>query len=81
MNIQHVLETDVQLAKAGESGRTRLDSRADFKATLQHYLKLYKHIPRRAIGSKTPILALKECQQKQPELFGKHVYDQTGLNI
>jgi hypothetical protein len=33
-----------------------------------------------AIGSKTPILALKEWQQKRPELFVKRVYDQTGLD-
>jgi len=32
------------------------------------------HIPQRAIGSKTPILALKEWQQKRPELFVKGVY-------
>jgi len=41
--------------------QTRFDSRADLQATLLHYLKLYNHhIPQRAIGSKTPILALKE---------------------
>jgi pyocin large subunit-like protein len=36
--------------------------------------------PQRAIGSKTPVLALKEWQQKRPELFVKRVYDQTGLD-
>ena len=47
----------------------------------QSHLKLYNHhIPQRAIGSKTPILALKEWQQKRPELFVKRVYDQTGLD-
>jgi hypothetical protein len=51
------------------------------QATLLNYLKLYNyHIPQRAIGSKTPILALKEWQQKRPELFVKRVYDQTGLD-
>ena len=61
--------------------QTRFDSRADLQATLQNYLKLYNHhIPQRAIGSKTPILALKEWQQKRPELFVKRVYDQTGLD-
>jgi len=50
-------------------------------ATLLNYLKLYNHhIPQRAIGSKTPVLALKEWQQKRPELFVKRVYDQTGLD-
>jgi hypothetical protein len=60
--------------------QTRFDSRADLQATLQNYLKLYNHhIPQRAVGSKTPILALKEWQQKRPGLFVKRVYDQTGL--
>ena len=61
--------------------QTRFDSRADLQATLLNYLKLYNHhIPQRAIGSKTPVLALKEWQQKRPELFVKRVYDQTGLD-
>jgi hypothetical protein len=52
------------------------------EATLLNYLKLYNHhIPQRAIGSKTPILALKEWQRTRPELFLKRVYDQTGLDI
>lgn len=46
-----------------------------------NYLKLYNHhIPQRALDAKTPILALKEWQQKRPELFVKRVYDQTGLD-
>jgi transposase InsO family protein len=61
--------------------QTRFDSRGDLQATLLNYLKLYNHhIPQRAIGSKTPILALKEWQKKRPELFVKRVYDQTGLD-
>jgi len=60
--------------------QTRFDSRADLQAALLNYLKLYNHhIPQRAIGSKTPVLELKEWQQKRPELFVKRVYDQTGL--
>jgi hypothetical protein len=48
---------------------------------LLNYLKLYNHhIPQRAIGSKTPIQALKEWQQNRPELFVKRVYDQTRLD-
>jgi len=48
---------------------------------LLNYLKLYNHhIPQRAIGSKTLILALKEWQQKRPELFVKRVCDQPGLD-
>jgi transposase InsO family protein len=61
--------------------QTRFDSRADLETTLLNYLKLYNHhIPQRAIGAKTPIQALKEWQQKKPELFVKRVYDQTGLD-
>jgi len=59
----------------------RFDSRADLHATLQNYLKLYNHhIPQHAVASKTPILALKEWQQKWPELFVNAFYDQTGLD-
>jgi len=61
--------------------QTRSDSRADLQATLMNYLKLYNHhIPQRALDAKTPISALKEWQQKRPELFVKRVYDQTGLD-
>lgn len=61
--------------------QARFDSRADLQTILLNYLKLYNHhIPQRAIGSKTPVLVLKEWQQKRPELFIKRVYDQTGLD-
>jgi transposase InsO family protein len=61
--------------------QTRFDSRADLETTLLNYLKLYNHhIPQRAIGTQTPIQALKEWQERKPELFVKRVYDQTGLD-
>ncbi|MDC8757115.1 integrase core domain-containing protein, partial [Janthinobacterium fluminis] len=61
--------------------QTRFDSRADLEATLLNYPKLYNHhIPQRAIGTKTPIQALKEWQDRKPELFVKRVYSQTGLD-
>ena len=61
--------------------QTRFDIRADLQDTLLNYLKLYNHhIAQRAIGSKTPLLALKEWQQKRPELFIKRVYDRTELD-
>jgi transposase InsO family protein len=61
--------------------QTRFDSRADLGTTLLNYLKLYNHhIPQRAIGTKTPIQALKEWQQQKPDLFVKRVYDQAGLD-
>lgn len=62
--------------------QTRFESRADLETTLLNYLKLYNHhIPQRAIGTKTPIQALKEWHQQKPDLFVKRVYDQTGLDI
>jgi hypothetical protein len=61
--------------------QTRFDSRANLEATLLNHLKLYNHhIPQRAIGARTPILALKEWQQKKPDLFLERGYDQTGLD-
>jgi transposase InsO family protein len=61
--------------------QTRFDSRANLATTLLNYLKLYNHhIPQRAIGTQTPIQALKEWQRRKPELFVKRVYDQTGLD-
>ena len=61
--------------------QTRFDSAADLETTLLNYLKLYNHhIPQRAIGSKTPVQALKEWQRQKPDLFTKRVYDQTGLD-
>jgi hypothetical protein len=51
------------------------------EATSLNYLKRYNHhIPPRAIEEKTPIQALKEWQQKKPDLFVKRIYDQTGLD-
>jgi transposase InsO family protein len=61
--------------------QTHFDSQADLETTLLNYLKLYNHyIPQRALDARTPVLALKEWQQKRPELFVKRVYDQTGLD-
>jgi transposase InsO family protein len=62
--------------------QTRFDSQSDLETTLRNYLKLYNHhIPQRAIGSKTPIQALKEWQGQKPELFAKRVYEQAGLDM
>lgn len=61
--------------------QTRFDSRMDLQTTLANYLKLYNHhIPQRAIGTRTPVQALKEWQRQRPELFVKRVYDQAGLD-
>lgn len=62
--------------------QTCFDSQLELETTLLNYLKLYNHhIPQRAIGSITPIQALKEWQAKKPDLFVKRVYEQTGLDI
>lgn len=61
--------------------QTRFDSRADLETTLLNYLKLYNHhIPQRAIGTRTPIQALKEWQRDKPDLFVKRVYDHARLD-
>ena len=61
--------------------QTHFASASELEATLQNYWKLYNHhIPQRAIDGKTPIQALKEWQQKKPDLFVKRVYDRTELD-
>lgn len=60
---------------------TRFDSSADLKQTLYNYLEVYNHhIPQKALGHITPVQALKDWQQKQPELFVKKVYNHPGLD-
>jgi transposase InsO family protein len=45
--------------------QTRFDSRADLKTTLRNYLKLYNHIPQRAIGAKTPFPGAQRMAAKE----------------
>ncbi|MEO5344705.1 MAG: hypothetical protein H7842_15585, partial [Gammaproteobacteria bacterium SHHR-1] len=48
---------------------------------LEHYLMVYNHhIPQKALGHKTPVQALKEWQEKAPELFNKSINDQAELD-
>lgn len=62
-------------------GQTRFACAAELESTLRSYLKVYNHsIPQRALKHLTPIQALKEWQQKKPELFVKRVYNQAGLD-
>ena len=62
--------------------QTRFASAAELESTLHNYLKIYNHnIPQRALKHLTPIQALKEWQQKRPDLFQKRVYNQAGLDI
>lgn len=61
--------------------QTRFGSAAELESTLRNYVKIYNHsIPQRALKHKTPVQALKEWQEKRPELFRKRVYNQTGLD-
>ena len=60
---------------------TRFDSSKDLKQTLLNYREVYNHhIPQRALGHVTPIQALKQWQQKRPEIFVKKVYNHAGLD-
>ena len=59
----------------------RFDSSHDLRQTLETYQWVYNHqIPQRALGHRTPIQALKEWQEKRPDLFKKRVYNVTGLD-
>jgi len=61
--------------------QTRFGSRAELESTLRNYLKIYNHnIPQRALKHRTPIQALKDWQEKMPDLFVKRVYNQAGLD-
>ncbi len=59
--------------KADESSRRYLFVAID-RATRWVFL------PQRAINGKTSIQALKDWQQRRPELFVKRVYDRAGLD-
>ena len=61
--------------------QTRFGSAAELESTLRNYVKIYNHnIPQRALKHHTPIQALKNWQEKRPNLFVKRVYNQTGLD-
>jgi transposase InsO family protein len=49
--------------------------------TLHRYVDLYNHyLPQSALGSKTPIQAMKEWFKSKPELFHRKPYDRPGCN-
>lgn len=57
----------------------RFDSRADLETTLKRYCHLYNHhLPQRALQHRTPIQALKDWQQRHPELFVRQVRNHPG---
>jgi transposase InsO family protein len=60
----------------------RYRSGEDLKSALERYVRLYNHeLPQAALGHRAPIEALKEWQQKRPDLFRKKVYQLTGLDM
>ena len=60
---------------------TRFDSSQQLEATLLNYMKVYNHsIPQKNIGHRTPIVVLKEWQNKKPALFKKKIYDLSRLD-
>jgi len=60
---------------------TRFASASELAEAIKHYERLYNHcIPQKALGYKTPIVALKEWHKKKPALFKKKVYDLSGLD-
>jgi transposase InsO family protein len=59
----------------------RYRSGEDLKSALERYVRRYNHeLPQAALGHRAPIEALKEWQQKRPDLFRKRVYQLTGLD-
>ncbi|ABM58193.1 DDE-type integrase/transposase/recombinase [Verminephrobacter eiseniae] len=59
----------------------RFDSREDMEQTLLRYVALYNHqLPQSALGSKTPMQAMKEWHQQHPHLFHNRPYDRPGCD-
>lgn len=57
----------------------RYESSEDLKQTLKRYCWLYNHhISQKALNHQPPIKAMKEWQEKRPELFHKRVVNHTG---
>lgn len=60
---------------------TRFRSRDDLQTTLTRYVTLYNnHLPQRALGHKTPLMALREWRKDRPELFARKPKNQAGLD-
>ena len=59
----------------------RFNSREDMEQTLLRYVALYNHqLPQSALGSKTPMQAMKQWYLERPDLFHKRPYDRPGCN-
>jgi transposase InsO family protein len=60
---------------------TTFHSTDHLATTLQRYERIYnQHVPQRNLGHISPIQALKNWQEKRPELFVKLVYNLPGLD-
>ena len=60
----------------------RFSSGEDLEQTLLRYVALYNHqLPQSALGSKTPIQAMKDWHHSHPHLFVKRPYDRPGCDI
>lgn len=61
---------------------TRFDSSQHLTDTIKRYVQVYnQHLPQQALGHITPLQAMKNWYQKQPNLFKKRVYNLAGLDI
>ena len=59
----------------------RFNSREDLQQTLERYVALYNHqLPQSALGSKTPMQAMKQWNQERPDLFHKRPHDSPGCD-
>jgi hypothetical protein len=53
----------------------------ELETTLHRYVWLYNHqLPQSALGSKTPLQAMKTWHKLKPELFKKQPYYLTGCD-
>ena len=60
---------------------TRFSSSEQIASALQNYCRIYnQHIPQRNLGHVAPIQALKQWQEKRPDLFVEVVYNLPGLD-
>jgi transposase InsO family protein len=59
----------------------RFNSREDMEQTLLRYVALYnRQLPQSALGSKTPMQAMKDWYHAHPDLFHKRPYDRPGCD-
>ncbi len=60
----------------------RFNGREDMEQTLLRYVALYNHqLPQSALGSKTPMQAMKEWFALHPHLFLRRPYDRPECDI